>query len=145
MVADIAGINIAIDTKNTKTIKNNDIYKIYDIGQKFYLNNINTSYGKEAKEYLYKRKINDDLIKEFEVGLAIKNSKALSTLLEKKGFKEKDLIDSGLIVKDERGFQQHLEEDSRKYASQGKQRGYDDLEAQHQPDGCRSTRFQRSV
>ena len=104
MVADMAGINIAIDTKNTKTIKNNDIYKIYDIGQKFYLNNINTSYGKEAKEYLYKRKINDDLIKEFEVGLAIKNSKALSTLLEKKGFKEKDLIDSGLIVKDERGF-----------------------------------------
>ena len=37
MVADIAGINVDIDTSNKKTIKNNDIYKIYKIGQKFYL------------------------------------------------------------------------------------------------------------
>ena len=37
MVADIAGINVDIDTSNKKTIKNNDIYKIYEIGQKFYL------------------------------------------------------------------------------------------------------------
>ena len=104
MVADMGGIDIKIDLKNTKKINNSDIYNIYDIGQKFYLNNINTSYGRQAKEYLYKRKINDDLIKEFEIGLAIKNSKALSNLLNKKEFKEKDLIDSGLIVKDENGF-----------------------------------------
>ena len=104
MVADIAGIPIDIDTSNKKIIKNNDIYKIYEIGQKFYLNNINTQFGKQAKEYLYQRKITDELIKEFEIGLAIKDSKALSNLLTKKEFKEKDLIDSGLIVKDERGF-----------------------------------------
>ncbi len=104
MVAATAGINIDIDTTNKKTIKNQDIYKIYEIGQKFYLNNINTQFGKQAKEYLYKRGINDELIKEFEIGLAIKNSKALSNLLSKKDFKEKDLIDSGLIVKDEHGF-----------------------------------------
>ena len=104
IVADMVGINISIDIKNSKNVKNNEIYNIYDIGQKFYVNNINTQYGKAAKEYLYKRQITDDLIKEFEIGLAIKNSKSLSNLLLKKQFKEKDLIDSGLIVKDERGF-----------------------------------------
>ena len=103
MVADIAGINVDIDI-NKKEFKNNDIYKIYEIGQKFYLNNINTQLGKPAKDYLHQRGITDNLIKEFEIGLAIKNSKALSNLLEKKEFKEKDLIDSGLIVKDENGF-----------------------------------------
>ena len=104
MVADISGIDVNIDINNRKSIKNNDIYNIYEIGQKFYLNNINTQFGKQAKEYLYKRDINDNLIKEFEIGLAIKDSKALSNLITKKNFKEKDLIDSGLIVKDERGF-----------------------------------------
>ena len=104
IIADIAGIDADIDTGNVKKVKNNDIYDIYDIGQKFYLNNINTQYGLKAREYLNQRGISDDLIKEFEIGLALKNTKALSNLLLKKDFKEKDLIDSGLIVKDERGF-----------------------------------------
>ena len=104
IIADIAGIDVDIDTGNVKKVKNNDIYDIYDIGQKFYLNNINTQYGLKAREYLNQRGISDDLIKEFEIGLALKNTKALSNLLLKKDFKEKDLIDSGLIVKDERGF-----------------------------------------
>ncbi len=104
IIADIAGIDVDIDTGNVKKVKNNDIYDIYDIGQKFYLNNINTQYGLKAREYLNQRGISDDLIKEFEIGLALKNTKALSNLLLKKDFNEKDLIDSGLIVKDERGF-----------------------------------------
>ena len=103
IVADIAGIDFSYKTTN-KPLINHDIYNIYEIGQKFYLNNINTRFGQTAKEYLYRRKITDELIKEFEIGLAIKNNKALSNLLAKKEFKEKDLIDSGLVVKDERGF-----------------------------------------
>lgn len=103
IVADIAGIEFSFKTTN-KPLINHDIYNIYEIGQKFYLNNINTKFGQVAKDYLYRRKITDELIKEFEIGLAIKNNKALSNLLTKKEFKEKDLIDSGLIVKDERGF-----------------------------------------
>lgn len=103
IVADIAGIDFSYKTTN-KPLINHDIYNIYEIGQKFYLNNINTRFGQTAKEYLYGRKITDELIKEFEIGLAIKNNKALSNLLAKKEFKEKDLIDSGLVVKDERGF-----------------------------------------
>ncbi len=104
MVAESAGINLSINVETSKKVRNNDIYKIYELGQKFYLNNINTQYGRIAKEYLYQRGITDDLIKVFEIGLAIKNNKALSNLLTKKNFMEKDLIDSGLIVKDSQGF-----------------------------------------
>lgn len=104
MVADIGGINVEIDSP--KYVKNSysKIYDIYEVGQKFYTNNIQTAYGKLAKEYLAKRGILDEQIKEFEIGLAIKSSDSLSKILQKKEFSEKDLIESALIVKDERGF-----------------------------------------
>ena len=37
----------------------------YDLAQKFYQNNINSSKGKKAKEYLHNRSISDEIIKEF--------------------------------------------------------------------------------
>jgi len=104
MIADIAGISVDIQVGKGSFVKQSKIYDIYDIGQKFYVNNINTQYGKEAKIYLNDRGINDEMIKEFEIGLAIKSTNTLSKLLEKKEFKDKDLQDSGLVVKDEKGF-----------------------------------------
>lgn len=104
MVADISGINIDVQTFKNTNVKQNKIYDVYDIGQKFYVNNINTQFGKSAKDYLINRGINEEMIKEFEIGLAIKSTNTLSKLLEQKDFKEKDLVDSGLIVKDEKGF-----------------------------------------
>ena len=104
MVASIGGIKVDIDVNKKITNVNNKIYDIYEIGQKLYLNNINTQQGRQAREYLNNRGITDEMIKEFEIGLAIKNTTILSNILTKKDFKEKDLSDSGLIVKDERGF-----------------------------------------
>lgn len=104
MIADIAGISVDIQVGKGSFVKQSKIYDIYDIGQKFYVNNINTQHGKDAKAYLNDRGINDEMIKEFEIGLAIKSTNTLSKLLEKKEFKDKDLQDSGLVVKDEKGF-----------------------------------------
>ena len=104
MVADISGIDIDIQTFKSNDFKQSKIYDIYEIGQKFYVNNINTQYGKVAKAYLSNRGINDEMIKEFEIGLAIKSTNTLSKLLEKKDFQDKDLQNSGLVVKDEKGF-----------------------------------------
>lgn len=103
LIADIAGISINIDTTKKINPKNKKIYDIYELAQKFYLNNINTLFGKEAKDYLNKRGITEQMIKEFEIGLSIKKSTALSTLLEKKDFTDEELENSGLIVLDERG------------------------------------------
>lgn len=104
MVADISGININVQTLKSNNFKQNKIYDIYEVGQKFYLNNINTQFGKKAKDYLNNRGIDEEMIKEFEIGLAIKSTDTLSKLLEKKDFQDKDLQNSGLVVKDERGF-----------------------------------------
>ncbi|MEI3499518.1 MAG: hypothetical protein V8Q71_03385 [Bacilli bacterium] len=54
----------------------------------FYTNNINTKFGNLAKEYLKKRDIDNDIIKEFGIGLALKDSTNLTKLLEKKVIKK---------------------------------------------------------
>ncbi len=101
-VADSAGINI--DIGNIPKLKNHSkLYEIYNLSLKFYTNNINTSAGKEAREYLKARGINDDIIKEFQIGLALDDKDSLSKLLFKK-FDEKSIMKSGLVNKNTYGF-----------------------------------------
>lgn len=104
-VADIAGIDVDIKT-SSKTVHKNleSLYEIYDIGAKFYQNNINTVHGKEAKEYLKSRKLNEEVMKEFGVGLALKERDILTKLLINKNYQTKDLVRSGLIIKNEYGY-----------------------------------------
>ncbi len=100
-VADIGGINVNIN-QNVKKITNNSLNDIYNLSLKIYINNLNTSQGKEAKEYLLKRNINDDVIKEFQIGLSLRKN-TLSNIFEKK-FNETDILKSGLIGKNDNGF-----------------------------------------
>lgn len=100
-VAEIGGINVNIN-QNVKKITNNSLNDIYNLSLKIYINNLNTSQGKEAKEYLLKRDINDDIIKEFQIGLSLRKN-TLSNIFEKK-FNETDILKSGLIGKNDNGF-----------------------------------------
>lgn len=95
--ADKAGIDLNIKNYKEKT-KDNELYEMYEVASKLYQNNINTNDGIEAKEYLNERKITDDIIKEFKIGLALKDNK-LTKLLKKKKYDENKLIKSGLIIK----------------------------------------------
>ena len=104
IIAKIGGIDVQIDTNIKENIKDKSIYDIYDLAHKLYLNNIKTEHGKAPLEYLTNRGFTEEMIKEFEIGLAIKSNNTLSNLLLKKDFKESDLINSTLIVKDDRGF-----------------------------------------
>ena len=94
--ADMAGITVEISKTNT-TNKYKDLYDIYELSQKFYQNNINTELGKKAKEYLYSRNINDDIIKEFGIGLSLNEKDSLTKLLKSKKYSDDVLIRSGLI------------------------------------------------
>ncbi len=104
-IADIGGIKVNLgDLHFNKKIINNNLYDIYDLSLKFYQNNLNTNEGLKAKDYLYKRQINDDMIKYFEIGYSLKQRGLLTKLLLKKQFNEDDLIKSGLVIKNEYGL-----------------------------------------
>lgn len=97
-VASKAGISVNFDTYKPKVSnKENELYDIYDISNKFYQNNLNTSLGKIARKYLTDRQIDDDIIKRFQIGLSFNDNK-LSKLLLSKGYSENTLVESGISV-----------------------------------------------
>lgn len=87
-------------TKSNDNKPNKKYYDILDLSSKYYINNLNTKEGIIAKEYLYKRNINDELINLFNIGVAF-NDNNLSKLLINKGFEEKDLLEVGISNKDD--------------------------------------------
>ena len=100
-VADLGGITVDIGKVNKKQ-NHTELHQIYDLSLKFYMNNLNTPSGKEAREYLSKRNIDENTIKEFQIGLALKHD-ALSKILIKK-FKPDEVLKSGLVGKRDYGY-----------------------------------------
>ena len=100
-VAKKLGINFKIENtkKNTDT-KFHEQYEIYDISNKYYQNNLNTSLGKIARNYLKTRTISDDVIKQFQIGLSLNDNK-LCQLLNSKGYSDDLLVKSGIAAKND--------------------------------------------
>ena len=99
-VADKSGINIDIGVYKKDNNIYNEQYDIYELSNKFYQNNLKTSLGKIARNYLKERNIDDDIIKHFQIGLSL-NDNNLTKLLINKGFKEDILVKSGIAIKKE--------------------------------------------
>lgn len=97
MLSNRAGLAVNIK-KNTLE---NSIYKVeYDIfklATTFYKNNINTTSGLKAREYLDKRNITKEIQEYFDIGLSLSGGLALS--LSKK-YDKKKIIDLGLARED---------------------------------------------
>lgn len=92
----LLGDKLGYNIKGTYKEKETDIgYEIYDKACKFYQNNLNTSLGKNAIEYLHNRKINDELINKFKIGLSM-TKVSLTEYLLGNGYKINKLIDIGL-------------------------------------------------
>ena len=99
IVADKIGMSFSYSKKENKVSEDNKkLYEIYDFASKFYQNNLNTSFGQTAKEYLVKRKIDDELIKKFNIGLSLSDSE-LYSVLKSKGFKDEEIVSSALGYK----------------------------------------------
>lgn len=93
------GITVKYNKGNTQVEnKNSALYEIYELASKFYQNNIHSKEAKEAKDYLSKRNIDETVIREFKIGLALRNSSLLAKLLTSKNFTNKDLKVSGLLI-----------------------------------------------
>ena len=75
--------NISVNKKNTKYDK---LYDAYKLSVKYFQNNLNSNIGKDAKKYLLSRKIDEDIIKEFEIGLSLETRDDLTKLLTSKDY-----------------------------------------------------------
>lgn len=84
------GDRVGIDTGSVQvTKKANKFVKLYDaynLTMKYYQNNLNSNIGKLAKKYLLDRKIDENLIKEFEIGLSLDSRNDLTKLLTNKSY-----------------------------------------------------------
>ncbi len=87
------GDRVGIDTHGVsiakKSTKYDKFYDAYSLALKYYQNNLNSTVGVKAKKYLLSRKIDDSIIKEFEIGLSLESIDDLTKLLMKK---EYDLV-----------------------------------------------------
>lgn len=106
IVANKAGIktDIRVSSKIKRDDKYKELYEIYDISQKLYRNNLSASVGLHAREYLSKRGIDADVIKEFGIGLSLKKNTMLSDFLIKKNFKMQAILKSGLVNQNVNGY-----------------------------------------
>ena len=91
-----AGVEVKGITVAPKITKYDRFYEMYDLANKYYQNNINSKEGQRAKQYLEQRHIDDELVKEFGIGLALDNHYALTTILSNKDYSIKELDQIGL-------------------------------------------------
>ncbi|MEE0699816.1 MAG: DNA primase [Bacilli bacterium] len=93
-----AGVTLNVKYEGKKNVlddKYEKFYKMFDVTNKYYQNNLRSLYGKKATEYLHKRNIDDEAIKTFEIGLSL-NDNNVSKLLEAKGYQVDELTNIGL-------------------------------------------------
>ncbi len=99
-LANRVGITLSgFKTKKVST-KYDEWYKIYDLANKYYQNNLLSKEGEGAREYLNNRSIDDLTIKEFEIGYSLKKRDDLTKLLTMKGHSVDLLNKIGLSSED---------------------------------------------
>ena len=96
ILANKAGIELKGITIKKNTNKYDKDYEIYDLAHKYYQNNMNSKYAKEAKEYLNNRHIDENIIKTYKIGLSLDKYEDLTKLLMSKGYNLNKLNDLGL-------------------------------------------------
>ena len=97
IVANKIGYKLSSTNFNNFESKNKKEYEIMEIVKKYYLNNIFTDLGTSARKYLENRGINNDIIREFNLGLALKSKNELYKLLVKKNINNEMLDNLGLV------------------------------------------------
>lgn len=97
IVADKCGIPFSGVIQKEKPKKFTQEYEIMNLALKFYQNNLNSKEGLLAKEYLKKRDLNENVIKEFDLGLALSGDVSLNKLLTNKKYSLDGLLRLGLV------------------------------------------------
>ena len=94
------GVNVSSINIKKKTTKFEPLYEAYNFAVKYFQNNLSAAVGKEARSYLSKRGINEEAIKEFEIGLSLESRDDLTKLLVSKKYELSTLNKIGLSSDD---------------------------------------------
>lgn len=94
------GVNVSSINIKKKTTKFEPLYEAYNFAVKYFQNNLSAAVGKEARSYLSKRGINEEAIKEFEIGLSLESRDDLTKLLISKKYELSTLNKIGLSSDD---------------------------------------------
>ena len=95
-VGEYIGITVEVSSKYQSKSKYEEEYQIMNLAMMYYQNLLNSEYGKKAKEYLKKRGLNEEMMKDFQMGLSISGNTLLS-FLKQKNYTEEQLQNLGLI------------------------------------------------
>ena len=102
IVADKIGYDLKVDTNVGSP--NKKAYELLDLANKYFINNLNSSAGNLAKNYLIKeRKLDEKTIDEFKIGLALTDNN-LNKILTSKGYTDKEIVDLSLANKTDNGL-----------------------------------------
>ena len=78
------------------------VYKVNEFAAEYYHQNLYKPKSKIAQEYIKKRKLSNETLKAFRIGFSGKFDE-LYKELKKQGFEEKEILESGLVNKNDRG------------------------------------------
>ncbi len=106
MLADRSGIELpVINSEGDSKIAmlKSKIYEINQLTAEFYHNNLyNSAIAKPAQDYVKKRKLDNNTLKNFLIGYSGTNNELYKMLVEK-GYKEEEILASGLVNKTDDG------------------------------------------
>ena len=94
------GVNTSSVQIKKKSTKFDKFYDAYGLSTKYFQNNLSSGIGRDARSYLSSRGINDEIIKEFEIGLSLESRDDLTKLLTNKGYELSELNRIGLSSDD---------------------------------------------
>lgn len=78
------------------------VYKVNEFTAQFYHENLYKPESKIAQEYVKKRKLSNETLKAYKIGFSGKYNE-LYNALKAQGFNEKEILESGLVNKNENG------------------------------------------
>ena len=105
MLAERANIQLPTLENNGDSLKEElkaKVYKVNEFAAEYYHQNLYKPQAKIAQEYVKKRQLTNDTLKAFRIGFSGKFDE-LYQELKKQGFGEQEILESGLVNKNDRG------------------------------------------
>ncbi len=94
LLAPMAGVSLNMEVKHDD--KYDKYYNMMNLANDFYQNNLNSREGAKARKYLLERKLDQETIKTFNIGLSLNKRDVLTNMLMSKGMSLEDLNDIDL-------------------------------------------------